>query len=77
MLQKLTLQCFLIHLSDMIFIILFLFTCLRVVIDNEDMQMMACPCQRMMCWAENWMILPYCRRGNGRENTAQPLHKVL
>lgn len=49
------------------------------MIDNENMEMMACPCQRMMYWAENWMVTgwPYCRRGNGRESTAHPLHKVL
>ncbi|XP_069669405.1 uncharacterized protein [Periplaneta americana] len=35
-----------------------------------------CPCQRVMCWAENWMMLPYCRRGNGMENTGVPIHKV-
>lgn len=35
-----------------------------------------CPCQRVMCWAENWMLLPYCRRGNGIENTGVPIHKV-
>jgi len=29
-----------------------------------------CPCQRVMCWAENWMMLPYCRRGHGIDNSA-------
>lgn len=28
-----------------------------------------------MCWPGNWMTLPYCRRGNGIENTA-PVPKV-
>ncbi|CAG2054602.1 unnamed protein product [Timema podura] len=35
-----------------------------------------CPCRRVMCWAENWMMLPYCRRGSGVENTGVPIHKV-
>lgn len=34
-----------------------------------------CPCQRVMCWAENWMILPYCRRGHGVDNSVG-IHKV-
>ncbi|EEB14856.1 conserved hypothetical protein [Pediculus humanus corporis] len=35
-----------------------------------------CPCQRVLCWAENWMILPYCRRGHGIDNNSVPIHKV-
>ncbi|PNF43168.1 hypothetical protein B7P43_G15659 [Cryptotermes secundus] len=42
----------------------------------EDSRGGDCPCQRVMCWAENWMMLPYCRRGNGMENTGVPIHKV-
>jgi hypothetical protein len=42
----------------------------------EDTRGGECPCQRVMCWAENWMMLPYCRRGNGMENTGVPIHKV-
>ncbi|XP_021915465.1 uncharacterized protein LOC110827779 isoform X3 [Zootermopsis nevadensis] len=42
----------------------------------EDSKGGECPCQRVMCWAENWMMLPYCRRGNGMENTGVPIHKV-
>jgi hypothetical protein len=42
----------------------------------EDSRGSECPCQRVMCWAENWMMLPYCRRGNGMENTGVPIHKV-
>lgn len=34
-----------------------------------------CPCQRVMCWAENWMMLPYCRRGHGIDNSVG-IHKV-
>ncbi|XP_049947535.1 uncharacterized protein LOC126455818 [Schistocerca serialis cubense] len=36
----------------------------------------SCPCQRMMGWAENLMTLPYCKRGNGVENTTMPITKV-
>uniref|UniRef100_A0A1B6CQJ2 Uncharacterized protein n=2 Tax=Clastoptera arizonana TaxID=38151 RepID=A0A1B6CQJ2_9HEMI len=50
--------------------------CSRTVIDRDDMRPVVCPCQRVMCWAENWMMLPYCRRGNGIENTSAPIHKV-
>ena len=42
----------------------------------EDSRGSECPCQRVMCWAENWMMIPYCRRGNGMENTGVPIHKV-
>nr|CAD7199644.1 unnamed protein product [Timema douglasi] len=50
----------------------------RKIVDREERNnsVVACPCQRMMCWAENWMMLPYCRRGNGIENTGVPIHKV-
>ncbi|XP_068082399.1 uncharacterized protein [Anabrus simplex] len=47
----------------------------RMVVEHEDVTA-DCPCQRVMCWAENWMMLPYCRRGNGMENTGVPIHKV-
>lgn len=50
--------------------------CLRSAIETEEMRSIACPCHRVMCWAENFMMLPYCRRGNGIENTAAPIHKV-
>ncbi|KAJ9593987.1 hypothetical protein L9F63_014582, partial [Diploptera punctata] len=43
---------------------------------SEDSRGSECPCQRVMCWAENWMMIPYCRRGNGMENTGVPIHKV-
>lgn len=46
------------------------------IVDNpEDIRPVDCPCRRLMCWPGNWMTLPYCRRGNGIENTA-PLPKV-
>lgn len=35
-----------------------------------------CTCNRVMSWADNWISLPYCRRGNGIENTAVPINKV-
>lgn len=46
----------------------------RQAIDAEGRS--ECPCQRVLCWAENWMLLPYCRRGHGIENTSVPIHKV-
>ncbi|GLH03645.1 Uncharacterized protein GBIM_09513 [Gryllus bimaculatus] len=50
----------------------------KMVSEHEEITTTAasCPCQRVMCWAENWMMLPYCRRGNGMENTGVPIHKV-
>lgn len=35
-----------------------------------------CTCNRVMSWADNWISLPYCRRGNGIENTGVPINKV-
>lgn len=35
-----------------------------------------CTCNRVMSWADNWISLPYCRRGNGVENTSLPINKV-
>lgn len=35
-----------------------------------------CTCNRVMSWADNWISLPYCRRGNGIENTTVPINKV-
>lgn len=46
----------------------------RQAVDTEPRA--ECPCQRVLCWAENWMILPYCRRGHGVDNTSVPIHKV-
>lgn len=35
-----------------------------------------CACNRVMSWADNWISLPYCRRGNGIENTGIPINRV-
>lgn len=35
-----------------------------------------CTCNRVMSWADNWISLPYCRRGNGIEQTGVPINKV-
>lgn len=35
-----------------------------------------CACNRVMSWADNWIPLPYCRRGNGAENTGIPVNKL-
>lgn len=35
-----------------------------------------CTCNRVMSWADTWITLPYCRRGNGIENTGVPINKV-
>ncbi|XP_075210483.1 uncharacterized protein LOC142317819 [Lycorma delicatula] len=48
----------------------------RNAVESEEWRPVVCPCQRMFGWAENWMILPYCRRGNGIENTSLSFHKV-
>lgn len=42
------------------------------VVDQDDVRPADCPCRRVICWPGNWMTLPYCRRGNGIENTALP-----
>lgn len=35
-----------------------------------------CTCNKVMSWADTWISLPYCRRGNGIENTAVPINKI-
>ncbi|GAB0098018.1 uncharacterized protein DMENIID0001_137080 [Sergentomyia squamirostris] len=35
-----------------------------------------CTCTRVMSWADNWITLPYCRRGNTIENTGVPISRV-
>lgn len=35
-----------------------------------------CTCLKVMSWADNWISLPYCRRGNSIENTGVPINKV-
>lgn len=42
------------------------------VVDQDDIRPTDCPCRRVICWPGNWMTLPYCRRGNGIENTSLP-----
>lgn len=35
-----------------------------------------CTCNKVMSWADSWITLPYCRRGNGIEHTGMPINKV-
>uniref|UniRef100_A0A1B0DHA4 Uncharacterized protein n=1 Tax=Phlebotomus papatasi TaxID=29031 RepID=A0A1B0DHA4_PHLPP len=35
-----------------------------------------CTCTKVMSWADNWITLPYCRRGNTIENTGVPISRV-
>lgn len=47
------------------------------IMDNEkDGPRLDCTCNRVMSWADNWITLPYCRRGNGIENTGVPINRV-
>lgn len=41
----------------------------KIVDNHEVIRPDDCPCRRVICWPGNWMTLPYCRRGNGIENT--------
>lgn len=36
-----------------------------------------CTCTKVMSWADTWITLPYCRRGNGIENTGVPIKVKL
>lgn len=45
-------------------------------LDNGTGPRPNCTCNRVMSWADNWISLPYCRRGNGIENTGVPINKV-
>jgi hypothetical protein len=36
-----------------------------------------CTCNRVMSWADNWIPFPYCKRGNGIENTGPKLPPKL
>ncbi|CAH1400275.1 unnamed protein product, partial [Nezara viridula] len=49
--------------------------CQTKVVLDEPWQQQQCPC-RILCWPSAWISLPYCRRGNGIENTSVHLHKV-
>lgn len=44
----------------------------KIIDNHEDIRPVDCPCRRVICWPGNWMTLPYCRRGNGVENTSIP-----
>lgn len=44
----------------------------KIIDNHEDIRPVDCPCRRVICWPGNWMTLPYCRRGNGIENTTVP-----
>ncbi|XP_050095284.1 uncharacterized protein LOC126577588 isoform X1 [Anopheles aquasalis] len=35
-----------------------------------------CTCNRVMSWADNWISLPLCKRGNGIEHTGVQINKV-
>ncbi|XP_046674529.1 uncharacterized protein LOC124363327 [Homalodisca vitripennis] len=52
--------------------------CTSVVVEKENPRMLACPCQRVMCWAGSWMRLPYLLTGAFRNNglTNTTIHKV-
>lgn len=43
--------------------------------DSENARI-DCTCNKVMSWADTWITLPYCRRGNGIENTGIPINKV-
>lgn len=45
-------------------------------LDNNSGPRANCTCNKVMSWADNWISLPYCRRGNGIENTGVPINKV-
>lgn len=35
-----------------------------------------CTCNKVMTWADNWISLPYCKRGNSIENTSLPMTQI-
>ncbi|XP_055692725.1 uncharacterized protein LOC129795460 [Lutzomyia longipalpis] len=43
---------------------------------ERDVPRTDCTCTRVMSWADNWISLPYCRRGNTIENTGIPISRV-
>lgn len=43
---------------------------------NENAARVDCTCNKVMSWADSWISLPYCRRGNSIENTGVPINKV-
>lgn len=50
--------------------------CLPAMPLSKELPRANCTCNRVMSWADNWIALPYCRRGNGVENTSLPINKV-
>lgn len=43
---------------------------------NENAARVDCTCNKVMSWADSWISIPYCRRGNSIENTGMPINKV-
>lgn len=43
---------------------------------DADYNGVGCTCNKVMSWADSWISLPYCRRGNGIENTGILINKV-
>lgn len=50
--------------------------CMTAISSSKELPRTNCTCNRVMSWADNWISLPYCRRGNGIENTSLPINKV-
>lgn len=45
--------------------------------DNvRDVPRVDCTCHRVMSWADNWIPIPICRRGNSVENTGVPINRI-
>uniref|UniRef100_A0A4Y0BIY0 Uncharacterized protein n=1 Tax=Anopheles funestus TaxID=62324 RepID=A0A4Y0BIY0_ANOFN len=42
----------------------------------KGLERVDCTCHRVMSWADNWISLPLCKRGNGIENTTVQVNKV-
>lgn len=40
---------------------------------HENAARIDCTCNKVMSWADSWISLPYCRRGNSIENTGVPI----
>lgn len=45
-------------------------------VNDSEKARIDCTCNKVMSWADTWITLPYCRRGNGIENTGVPINKV-
>jgi hypothetical protein len=44
---------------------------------TDDVGRGNCTCHRVMSWADNWIPMSYCRRGNGIENTGVPVSRLV